>query len=106
MRISDWSSDVCSSDLYRSSFRFQWPAEALVESRRAAFRLVELYPIPNPSLSFEGSNRQPAPRATWAPTASAPMPPTRLRVNITAKKSEESRVGKELGRPCSSRGSP
>src|SRR3546814_8882690 len=96
MRISDWSSDVCSSDLivksgstpltlYRSSFRFQWPAEALVESRRAAFRLVELYPIPNPSLSFEGSNRQPAPRATWAPTASAPMPPTRIRVNITAK---------------------
>src|SRR3546814_7919508 len=75
MRISDWSSDVCSSDLI-----FIEPPEA------SALRLALMV----------------------APTATAP-PSTvsnTSRIQITARRSEERRVGKECVSTCRYRWSP
>src|SRR3546814_13856168 len=82
MRISDWSSDVCSSDL----------AEPVVVRR-----------VP------EASSTRATPKSTTRTSASAP--PTRNRfAGFTSRwitpRSEERRVGKECVSTCRSRWSP
>src|SRR3546814_16163238 len=97
MRISDWSSDVCSSDLY-------------YEDRRLNERIV-----PPPVLSIQS---KPAPD-DWTGLTSpvAPelgnkySPQTSLDEDTTDserrhQRSEERRVGKECVRTCRSRWSP
>src|SRR3546814_14999071 len=101
MRISDWSSDVCSSDL---PIVTTGPHDAIAEVDRAALELVLGHLIQN------------------AIEASPPTEPVTLAVStdgervaidvidrgcgMTPARSEERRVGKECGSKCSSRWSP
>src|SRR3546814_3189361 len=81
MRISDWSSDVCSSDLIRRAFlRGDWP-DATAHQIREAYR--------------ELSNRSGAADTDVA-----------VRSSATAERSEERLVGKEGVSTCRSRWSP
>src|SRR3546814_14894382 len=80
MRISDWSSDVCSSDLGRSSVSIQSAAAAAIEAASAGSM---------PRICISPRN--------WA------MPPGRA---ASAARSEERRVGKECVSTCRSRWSP
>src|SRR3546814_11417887 len=81
MRISDWSSDVCSSDLRRGAARAVQGPRASPCDRRSA------HPIPGPVL------------ARSAIAFGDPVPPAPHR-------SEERRVGKECVSTCRSRWSP
>src|SRR3546814_18463776 len=81
MRISDWSSDVCSSDLYE--------------------RRAELVPkLVNSVNAYMVNERAVLTQVTEARSKVGS-------VQISAKdRSEERRVGKECASPCSSRWSP
>src|SRR3546814_17747072 len=92
MRISDWSSDVCSSDLRRA---------VLFALARAGVGSVTIL------------NRSPLKAAGLLATfglkgeavgLDSPLPPAALLVN--ASRSEERRVGKACVSPCRSRWSP
>src|SRR3546814_4185226 len=85
MRISDWSSDVCSSDLEPVH-----EAQAQAEADRAQ----------NPPAASQA-----APQAAATPkAASAPKPAAKS--TACADRSEERRVGKECVSTCRSRWSP
>src|SRR3546814_14038152 len=100
MRISDWSSDVCSSDLTREKVEAleAVETEAMAEEdakklkrelryRRTRLATAELRPVPDAEAVAFGS------RVTY-------------RLNGREKRidrSEERRVGKECGSTCSSR---
>src|SRR3546814_14186237 len=84
MRISDWSSDVCSSDLKQE--RARRPSRRQPESPQRPRR--QRRKIQRPNLSFTTR------RASFSPTTSA------------ARRSEERRVGKECVSTCRSRWSP
>src|SRR3546814_19950177 len=98
MRISDWSSDVCSSDL---------PAE-LVKGNAPIGDEIVPYPgnpmgIPVIAVKraaiIEGGQLVDA-RQSYEPQTNAPI------VDITFNRSEERRVGKECVSTCRSRWSP
>src|SRR3546814_13456481 len=78
MRISDWSSDVCSSDLFASSSRISDCSRTSIDRARGSPPAASL-----PSYSFS--------------SPAMPRPSTR---------SEERRVGKECVSTCRSRWSP
>src|SRR3546814_15324756 len=96
MRISDWSSDVCSSDLIQES---------------DAARSSNLFLASGGGSASASTAEQPAPPAVQAiipPGAEAPARPF-LRADgprRTDSRSEERRVGKEGVRTCRSRWSP
>src|SRR3546814_20882987 len=79
MRISDWSSDVCSSDLHPSKIKssIEWPALAGY-----------------------------APSVFYQESACRSSQNTRLWKPKSPSRSEERRVGKECVSPCRSRWSP
>src|SRR3546814_19188083 len=95
MRISDWSSDVCSSDLEAefgtSSRRRAGPAE---EGPDAAAQ-------PGASLAEGGRGLDPGGAA-----ARQPARPRSAEPRLSPVRSEESRVGKECVSTCRSRWSP
>src|SRR3546814_7501442 len=80
MRISDWSSDVCSSDLSISTTRVYWAATLLPDDRSNSF---------GPRASKRAKRQKP--------------PNSKSR---TGRRSEERRVGKECVSTCRSRWSP
>src|SRR3546814_19242034 len=80
MRISDWSSDVCSSDL-RPDF-----SSRLEKSGRAHWLDAEM--------------------AILADPATYELPPENAWKRLKPRRSEERRVGKEWASTCRSRGSP
>src|SRR3546814_1784242 len=86
MRISDWSSDVCSSDLD--------PVEVLPAAQAAW--LPRSAAAPRPEADFR--------RLDAAPFAALAMPP--MPAPTLAERSEERRVGKECVSTCRSRWSP
>src|SRR3546814_5853385 len=86
MRISDWSSDVCSSDL-----------TTLCDSVRASSTLV-IHPKPR---SFNGRTQD----SQSCNRGSIPLRGT-IYINQEEKRSEERRVGKECVSTCRSRWSP
>src|SRR3546814_10168855 len=91
MRISDWSSDVCSSDLSAVGQAFDpmpWQ-DAWPPPHRLADRNQHAHPAPS------GRGSSAAPWGQWR--GEYPRPPQR---------SEERRVGKECVRTCRSRWSP
>src|SRR3546814_5507735 len=91
MRISDWSSDVCSSDLGR------WQREALTEAGNSATSLPLHHPFgwpPSPSLRDREDRQRPLPT------------PRRTCPSQESSRSEERRVGKECVSTCRSRWSP
>src|SRR3546814_20857215 len=97
MRISDWSSDVCSSDLYSIRLSYRRPAGYCPQSRPAA-RVA--YALP---MSYERFHP-------------APVPPWRERLGLYWKLTRGDRptgwswevrpVGKEYGRKYRCRWSP
>src|SRR3546814_11825097 len=97
MRISDWSSDVCSSDL--PPLR----PEAKCEDQSA-----QTCPWHRRTAAGRGSSSYPSacPKSRWL------IPPCRERLAIfrewrrSEKRSEERRVGKECVSTCRSRWSP
>src|SRR3546814_15232263 len=100
MRISDWSSDVCSSDLWRNrqnQGQYRQMSEIRIDvvlypgaQLAAAMGLADLFVVAN--RIAEGIDQI----------------PSRLRVRHlrTGKRSEERRGGQECGSTCSSRGAP
>src|SRR3546814_18642833 len=96
MRISDWSSDVCSSDLHRRDRRLigrEWLTERLKLRRLGA-----LHPQ-------DGRRR----KATSLARGNFSITPIEIVTNTNNrgwKRSEERRVGKECVSTCRSRWSP
>src|SRR3546814_11037396 len=92
MRISDWSSDVCSSDLHRD---VHYMGGAMLHDNFAWASAMYAYLSmpPDPAVVGEGW------RATWL---------ERLRAQrfMLRDRSEERRVGKECVSTCRSRWSP
>src|SRR3546814_12163882 len=100
MRISDWSSDVCSSDLAGvSSLHTIVPCRSMAEADAAEAALTQ-----REEARSEQSERA---RADAREAALDKARDTAERDVISARESsEERRVGKECVSPCSSRGSP
>src|SRR3546814_2272843 len=99
MRISDWSSDVCSSDLFELDTR----AMAAFGRATRANTYVEGY------LRWNEYARQLADfhsRYDLFLTPSLAMPPARVGEIRTPDRPEERRVGKECVSQCRSRWSP
>src|SRR3546814_16121933 len=98
MRISDWSSDVCSSDLflshpYRHRDPYSYPIDETVRDyfqRPRTFGVVPESVRLSPSLQSQST----------FPLLPPPLPP------LPAGRSEERRVGKECVSTCRSRWSP
>src|SRR3546814_11571625 len=98
MRISDWSSDVCSSDLQHQDLR--------TENGRRYGDTVDAMDFPylarvtalNAALITELADAPPAPTEVGIDGA--------LSSNTTVRSSEERRVGKECVSTCRSRWSP
>src|SRR3546814_15809205 len=95
MRISDWSSDVCSSDLghtdpawFADNAPFSDAASLLIVPDHYVFRMLYSQGVPLEELGV--------PRADGGPVESDPR----------TIRSEERRVGKECVSTCRSRWSP
>src|SRR3546814_14776580 len=95
MRISDWSSDVCSSDLGSGS-RQQVPGRQPLCGKGEPL-LHEM--CASSSLPLDGACGSASLRPMSEPTLRKPP-------FWQTKRSEESRVGKECVSTCRSRGSP
>src|SRR3546814_11524036 len=99
MRISDWSSDVCSSDLLRRQARQLGDGKAIAAVRRAIGKLVQedevALPLARPDM-MQGQRVEPfgKPRQFM------------IMGGEQAARSEERRVGKECVSTCRSRWSP
>src|SRR3546814_3168505 len=98
MRISDWSSDVCSSDLVANSV----PQTATVQ--RADAKFTATYDGAPQFTAIEGTQlsvakNSPAPVFRVSPTSYVAL-------SNGVWRSEERRVGKACVSPCRSRGSP
>src|SRR3546814_1335270 len=99
MRISDWSSDVCSSDLGffimfgRPQLRPGWPTK---ETRTHATA-----PALEENLAFPNNGGGARSCIHFGPT-----PPVIVRCGVAARRSEERRVGKECVSTCRSWLSP
>src|SRR3546814_11256487 len=96
MRISDWSSDVCSSDLYdrlEAEGSLQWPAN-------------DAAPDGTPTMHVGGFVRGKGKFVVtdYVPTDEKTGP--RFPLLLTTGSSEERRVGKECVSTCRSRWSP
>src|SRR3546814_14519775 len=89
MRISDWSSDVCSSDLYFGTAYVWRQGEAEVDRRHGLWELIDT----------DAYRNNPIRLVTDQGVA--------MRRRLTAaERSEERRVGKECVSTCRSRWSP
>src|SRR3546814_19834525 len=105
MRISDWSSDVCSSDLHGIAVLFHSPAGLEIKDRSGKFPLAELPRSDQRSagkIISSGSAREHDKR---------PVPVQRITLRLLVHvefriasrqlfRSEERRVGKERGSTC------
>src|SRR3546814_15637256 len=95
MRISDWSSDVCSSDLLRDGQAQDVPIDQVRRGEQVLVRPGEKIPIDGEIV--EGSSYVDESMLTGEP-----MPVEKH----AGMRSEERRVGKECVSTCRSRGSP
>src|SRR3546814_20355592 len=103
MRISDWSSDVCSSDLQHAWFDRSCCLEAYLPQRcvptlRTLFGKSRTATSLTPGSGCSGTK-------TSASGLIAPTCGVALQA-YSARRSEERRVGKECVRPCSFRWAP
>src|SRR3546814_17250046 len=98
MRISDWSSDVCSSDLKEESQRFKQLCKLL--RHRLVHAAVEIETYIHP---FRLRRLHPLHHIDQQPGCAQPVTfPRRIHLD----RSEERRVGKECVSTCRSRWSP
>src|SRR3546814_19677813 len=102
MRISDWSSDVCSSDLQRRARGVLSFAYFALHKQRKRKRLW--------SFRRRAAARNQKPDRAKTPVLRAALSPSALLNDSMsfsrAKRSEERRLGKEFFRPCRYRWSP
>src|SRR3546814_19730757 len=103
MRISDWSSDVCSSDLISSAGQHVAVCDngTLISMKRGAHG--------KPAHLVHTAYTPPGAKALAVVTAESfvdPSPPPLEAPTITRRRSEERRVGKEWVSTCRSRWSP
>src|SRR3546814_13397984 len=92
MRISDWSSDVCSSDLNRRGLMSEY--DTLMAHVVPALGAIELSDLP------------PHHMAQWFEDVANSAPRLRSGAAQAPRRSEERRVGKECVSKCRSRWSP
>src|SRR3546814_19870430 len=100
MRISDWSSDVCSSDLIQQFIKRGVPRRLSEADRK---RIARYFGVPESELGGSSDDGS----AATLPEAFVLVP--RFDVGASAgpgSRSEERRVGKECVSTCRSRGSP
>src|SRR3546814_4447017 len=97
MRISDWSSDVCSSDLLRVPGEGTGQGDHLLARRREAAHLPAGRDLGVP---------EPLEQLAGAAVGRAPLEETARGQLVAEERSEERRVGKECVSTCRSRGSP
>src|SRR3546814_9938702 len=102
MRISDWSSDVCSSDLLEASH--------LHVCRGPTVALARSHGQPRLDVQQEGDRRLHAPLSDGVPDHTVwkigvVLAGHRIVIGLVMR-SEERRVGKECVSTCRSRGSP
>src|SRR3546814_20460036 len=100
MRISDWSSDVCSSDLVELRFACG------KEHQRAWKRLGLLFPVPRSPFPVPASERHRAQGALLQPHVLHHLEAVTGQTHLAAGRSEERRVGKECVSTCRSRWAP
>src|SRR3546814_11735353 len=103
MRISDWSSYVCSSDLAQADAEGDANASAIAPANAVHMHTPSQVPLPSPSPS-QIKNLNPSGEGK----RDAYSPP---RHGLTSQRtgrirSEERSVGNKCGRTCSYRGSP
>src|SRR3546814_17166959 len=100
MRISDWSSDVCSSDLQDAHGRRVYRQAPALRKRSLAF--------PRPPLQSFPAQFFPAQffPAQFFPAQFFPAQFFHVTVASSSRRSEERRVGKGCVRTCRSRWSP
>src|SRR3546814_15371253 len=122
MRISDWSSVVCSSDLPDSPYRIAAHAQAGATRAHARGTLLDPLRLSDFDLKLALSGKDLDDLYPLLGLALPPSPPYQLDGRLTrafkgklttwhydgftGKRSEESRVGKEGVRTCRSRGAP
>src|SRR3546814_13056644 len=122
MRISDWSSDVCSSDLARHAAKISPPGRPRAVGREvqgAHEKHRRLADAPHRPFHYGRIRLMPLVELVRLPNgAEAELLRGRLEsagvhavcfdagMNIAESRSEERRVGKECGRTCRSRWSP
>src|SRR3546814_13414676 len=99
MRISDWSSDVCSSDLATSS-----PDPALLQERRALRKRGALF-LSGPFGERRQAHQDRVDIAAGLEPEQSPAVVDEVEFGIAPApdRSEERRVGKECGSTCRSR---
>src|SRR3546814_18036105 len=97
MRISDWSSDVCSSDLTLVTVEDLLPDAAAYLAVRLDPYYVDLYRVGQDAVML---------LIVASILAVAVARSRRLVIRQVAARSEERRVGKECVSTCRSRGSP
>src|SRR3546814_17921250 len=100
MRISDWSSDVCSSDLPFGVF-----VHSTVGLQHASMSIYHAFADRSPVLIFCGNTLDAANRRAYVEWVHAAQANAAM-VRDILKRSEERRVGKEWVSPCRSRWSP
>src|SRR3546814_14629903 len=110
MRISDWSSDVCSSDLLSDNPSLQ-AAQARIAQARASVRQEKAGRFPTlgtqataiqgrlPGLDIQNS-APPSASATDSPQGQADDSLSVYNLGLNANRSEERRVGEECVRKC------
>src|SRR3546814_17977916 len=99
MRIRDWSSDVCSSDLVYSAYVLTLTCPGLRAKLRHTF-------ITSPTITSDNREQHPWPSFSSVDLYSTALPnrfPVRA---FWSRRSEERRVGKECVSTCRSRWSP
>src|SRR3546814_13713808 len=99
MRISDWSSDVCSSDLYRRctpTTAWRWSCAARATSTRPS----------RASSERAGSSEAGGGEVAVGGGDGGDQAMGLGQDLLAVERSEERRVGKECSRHCKSRGSP
>src|SRR3546814_16681417 len=101
MRISDWSSDVCSSDLYSTLYGDTAGGFAVIKD------VPKLLVYDLCRLRNERAGREIVPEAVLTKPPSAELrPDQRDDQSLPPYRSEARRVGKECVSTCRSRGSP
>src|SRR3546814_14091028 len=103
MRISDWSSDVCSSDL---ADNYGFRGHILIEPTSNFSALLSGTFIHSGGVGSQPELRTPFPGSTTGQNLAGPPIPGTNHYLVGGARSEERRVGKECVCTCRSRWSP
>src|SRR3546814_13002149 len=103
MRISDWSSDVCSSDLLKRDSAF---GEGVIQPALWESAPGKVHMLLRSSAGVICRSDSEDYGKTWSPVYKTDLPNPNSGIDATKLGSEERRVGKECVSTCRSRWSP